>query len=168
MFTSPWRPHFLNQAIPTTYSDLWGDWFGAFSWSVYSGSPSHAAQRVLKDQTLIGIVPTLLAVAGWVMLAWAAARRRRELAILALLPLIAVGGYLLRSWLALTADGDLLKATYVVDTAPVWALAFGVATAWLAARARLLRFGMILLFTAFAILELRFTMYGIRDGHPIF
>jgi len=50
----------------------------------------------------------------------------------------------------------------------VWALCFGLATAWIASRSHLGRFGMLVLFSVFAILELRFTMYGIRDGHPIF
>jgi hypothetical protein len=169
LFTSPWRSHFLNQAIPTTYADMWGDWFGGFSWSVYDGTPSKPAQRLLKDQSVIGLLPTALAIAGWLGVLWLTfRRRRRELAVLALLPLIAVTGYLVRSWLALTADGDLLKATYVVNTAPVWAVCFGLATAWIGSKSRLARYGMVALFVAFAILELRFTMYGIRDNHPIF
>jgi hypothetical protein len=47
-------------------------------------------------------------------------------------------------------------------------LCFGLGTAWLASRSRLARYGMLVLFAVFAVLELRFTMYGIRDGHPIF
>ena len=70
--------------------------------------------------------------------------------------------------IALTHDGDLLKALYAVNSAPVWAVCFGLATAWLASKSRLARYGMIVLFAIFAVLELRFTMYGIRDHHPIF
>ncbi|MDX6453238.1 MAG: hypothetical protein QOH16_3287, partial [Gaiellaceae bacterium] len=55
-----------------------------------------------------------------------------------------------------------------VNSAPVWAICFGLATACLASRSRLVRYGMVVLFVAFAILELRFTMYGIRAGQPIF
>ena len=169
LFANPWRPHMVNQAFTTTYADLWGDWFGAFSWSVYSGEPSAAASRVLKDQSVIGVLPTLLAIAGWLGLVWLTFRRgRRELAVLALLPFIATIGYLARSWLSLTKDGDLFKATYLVNTAPVWALCFGLASGWLATRSRLARYGMIVLFAVFAILELRFTLYGVRDNHPIF
>jgi hypothetical protein len=168
IFTQPWRPNFPNQALPETYSDLWGDWFGGFTWSVYAGAPSEAAKRLLKDQSLIGVLPTALAVTGWLSLVWGALRRRRELAVVALLPAIALAGYLARSWLALTKDGDLFKATYLVNTAPVWALSFGLATAWLATRSRLMRYGMVVLFAVFAVLELRFTLYGIRDNHPIF
>jgi hypothetical protein len=84
------------------------------------------------------------------------------------MPAFGVGGYLYRSWVTLTHDGDLFKATYALNTVSVWAIAFGLATAWLASRSRLARYGMLALFAVFAVLELRFTMYGIRDGHPIF
>jgi hypothetical protein len=169
IFTTPWRSNFVNQAFSTTYTDIWGDWFGAFSWSVYDGEPSSAAKRILKDQSVIGVAPSVLAIAGWLSLIWLTFRRgRRELAFIAILPIVATVGYLGRSWLALTRDGDLLKAAYLLNTAPIWSLCFGLATVWLASKSRLARYGMLLVFTIFAILELRFTMYGIRDSRPIF
>jgi 4-amino-4-deoxy-L-arabinose transferase-like glycosyltransferase len=168
VFTSPWRSNYKNEALPQTYTEIWGDWFGAFAWSENIGPPSNAAQRVLKDQSYLGVLPTALAITGWLVLCWIAFRRRRELIVLAAMPVIGVGGYLYRSWVTLTHDGDLFKATYALNTVTVWALAFGLATAWLASRSRLTRYGMIVLFAVFAILELRFTMYGIRDGRPIF
>ena len=168
VFTTPWRSNFKNQAASETYVEIWGDWLGNFAWSPYDPAPSAAAQRVLKDQSYIGVLPTALAVVGWLALLWRASRRERALAPLALLPIFAVGGYLFRSYVALSHDGDLLKAAYALNSAPVWALGFGVATAWLATRSRLARYGMVALFVVFAVLELRFTMYGIRDGVPIF
>jgi hypothetical protein len=168
VFGEPWRPNMKNEAFDQTYTDIWGDWFSAFSWSVYAGPPPQAAQAVLKDQSIIGVIPTALALVGWLGIASAAVRRRRDLVIVAALPLIATAGYLVRSWLTLTKDGDLFKATYLLNTAPVWALSFGLATAWLASRSRLGRYTMVALFAAFAVLELRFTMYGIRDNAPIF
>jgi hypothetical protein len=168
VFTTPWRYHFKNQAPSQTYVDLWGDWFANFAWSPYEAVPSSATQRLLKDQSYIGAIPTLLAVAGWLALLLVALWRRRDLAPLALVPLIAIVGYLYRSYIVLTHDGDLLKSIYVLDTAPVWALCFGLASAWIASKSRLARYGMVVLFLTFAVLELRFTMYGIRDGRPIF
>ena len=167
LFAAPWRPHFLNQAASTTYADLWGDWFGAFSWSVYDGAPSAPAQRLLRDQSVIGVLPTLLALAGAFALL-ALARRRPALLSLAVFPFVALAGYLGRSWLALTADGDLLKSVYVLNTAPAWAIGFGLVTCRLTDRSRYVRVGMIALLSAFAVLELRFMLYGIRDGLPIF
>jgi hypothetical protein len=45
---------------------------------------------------------------------------------------------------------------------------FGLAVAGVARRSRLLGAGMAVLFALFAVLELRFMLYGIRDHHPIF
>jgi hypothetical protein len=168
VFTKPWRSNFKNQAASETYVEMWGDWLGNFAWSSYSPEPSPDAQPILKDQSYIGLLPTLLAVAGWLMLLARSVTSRRALAPLALVPLIAVGGYLYRSYIALTHDGDLLKALYAVNSAPVWAVCFGLASAWLASKSHLARYGMVILFAIFAVLELRFTMYGIRDHLPIF
>ena len=168
VFETPWRSHYANQAFTQTYTEIWGDWLGQYAWSSYSLIPTGPAQKLLRDQSYIGAIPTALAIAGWLFLAWLALRKRRDLLVLAVLPAFAVGGYFYRGWILLTRDGDLFKATYVLTSAPVWALGFGLATAWLASRSRLARYGMIVLFAVFAVLELRFTMYGIRDHRPIF
>lgn len=168
VFTTPWRSNFKNEAFPETYVEIWGDWLANFAWSPYSPAPSYEAQKILKDQSYIGVIPTALAIAGWLWLLYLGLFRNRALAPLALIPLFAVSGYLYRSYVALSHDGDLLKAAYAVNSAPVWAVSFGLATAWIASRSRPGRYGMVLLFTAFAILELRFTLYGIRDHAAIF
>jgi hypothetical protein len=167
MFNKPFRPNYVNEALPETYTEIWGDWIGAFAWSSYSTGPWPPALRILRDQTWIGIMPTALAIAGWLMLVWLAIKRRRELLVLALLPPIAVGGYLYRSLQFLSTDGDLLKASYVLTTAPVWALGFGLAYGSLG-RHRLVQSALAVCLLAFAVLELRFMLYGIRDHRPIF
>lgn len=167
VFTDPWRSNFKNQAISETYVEIWGDWLANFAWSPFQAEPSAPARRILQDQSWIGILPTALALAGWLGLAWASLRRR-SLAPLALLPVFAVGGYLYRSYVDLSHDGDLLKAAYALTSAPVWALSFGLATFWIGRRARVLGLGLGALFAIFALLELRFMLYGIRDGLPIF
>jgi 4-amino-4-deoxy-L-arabinose transferase-like glycosyltransferase len=168
VLTTPWRSHYINEAFPQTYTDMWGDWLAAMAWSAYDPAPSPAAQAVLKDQSYIGLLPTGLSIAGWLGLATIAFRRRPELVTLAVLPLFTVGGYLYRSWITLTHDGDLLKAIYALNSVTTWALGFGLATVWLGSRSRLARYAMVALFAIFAVLELRFTMYGVRDGQPIF
>ena len=32
VITAPYTPHFANLAWPTTYSELWGDYFGVWAW----------------------------------------------------------------------------------------------------------------------------------------
>lgn len=169
VFRTPWRPTFVNQALPETYAEIWGDWIGGMAWSNFSPSgPWGPTRTVLKDQSYIGIIPTILAIAGWLWMCVATFRGRPELIVLSIFPVLAVGGYLYRAWLLLSRDGDLIKATYAIATVPVWALGFGLASGWLAARSRNLRVAMLVLFGVFAVLELRFMMYGIRDHRPIF
>lgn len=171
LFTHPYRPFFLNQAIGETYTEIWGDWIGSFAWSTYAGAPAGTALAVLKDQNWIGVVPTLLALGGYLLLCREALRRRELLAV-ALVPPIAIAGYLLRSYQQLSPDGDLFKASYILTTAPIWALAFGLAFDRLG-RFRLggvpyvqIALGVALVF--FAGMDLRFVLYGVRDGTVIF
>jgi hypothetical protein len=170
VFHTPVRPFYKNEVLPETYTDIWGDWFGAFAWSGYSAGPSPEALKLLQDQSWIGVLPTFLAVAGWLGLVVLAVRRRLEripLLPLLLLPVIACGVYLWRAYVLPSPDGDLTKATYLLTTVPAWALGFGLAVDWLSRR-RLLAFGIAALLVAFGILELRFILYGIRDHNPIF
>jgi 4-amino-4-deoxy-L-arabinose transferase-like glycosyltransferase len=135
VITKPYRPHHYARAIPTTYDGLWGDYFGVWAW--HSGShatdnepglthPSSSAKRRLVIQSLVGLVPTLLAVIGWVLLARSSIRRPQA-RVIALLPILGLVGYLYFAVLYWTPDGDLLKATYMLSTLAAWALGFGFA-----------------------------------------
>jgi hypothetical protein len=50
---------------------------------------------------------------------------------------------------------------------PAWSIGFGFATNGLSKR-RLIMIGIVMALVAFAILELRFMLYGIRDHNAIF
>jgi hypothetical protein len=166
----PLRPYGANRPIPQTYSDIWGDWYGVFAWSAYSEGPWSGALAVMQGQSRIGFLPTLLSIAGVLMLAVLAIRgriARIPVAPLLLLPVIAVAAYLWRAYSIAAPDGDLLKATYLLTTVPAWALGFGVAVDRLSRR-RALGLCLFGVLVALAILELRFTLYGIRDHHAIF
>ena len=113
VFTHPIRPHFVNEAIPTTYSEVWGDYFG-----VWKGNR--------ERQSFLGLLPTLLAVVGWLVLLWRSRRNAARLPV-ALLPGLALLGYLYFTVSYPTPDGDVLKASYMLTAAPAWAVAFGYA-----------------------------------------
>src|ERR1700741_1063425 len=117
----------------------------------------------MRDQVLLGVLPTLLAVGGWGWLLWAGLRRRRELLPLALVPAVALFGYLYRSYASATPDGDLLKAAYILVTAPAWALVFGVALELLTRRTWP-RIALVSALVLFALLDLRFLVYGRHLG----
>jgi hypothetical protein len=166
----PIRPYYTNEALSETYTEIWGDWNGNFAWSSYSAGPWPKALTVLQDQSKIGLIPTLLSIAGWLgLVALVAARRVRRIPFLpvVLLPLIGLVGYLLRGYVVTTPDGDLFKASYILTTAPVWALTFGLAFSWLT-RWRLFVLALALVLVGCGVLELRFMLYGIRDHQVIF
>jgi len=142
VFSAPIRPHFVNQAVPTTYSEIWGDYFG-----VWRGSR--------ERQAFLGLLPTLLAVGGWLVLL---VRSRRIPARLpaVLLPGLGILGYLYFTVSYPTPDGDVLKASYMLTTAPAWALAFGYAVDRLPGRWRLAAAAVL---TASALASLPFLLY---------
>jgi hypothetical protein len=145
VFTDPMRPHFVNEAIPTTYSEVWGDYFG-----VWKGDR--------ERQSFLGLLPTILAVAGWVALL-AASRRVPARLPVALLPGLGILGYLYFTVSYPTADGDVLKASYMLTTAPGWALGFGLACDRIAARGRLWGLALAAVLAAIALLSLPFLLY---------
>lgn len=149
VFSSPWRPHFLNKAIPTTYSELWGDYFGIWAWD---GKGEPAAKGQLRLQSWVGLLPTLLAVGGLVALL------RRRLWLVALVPVLGLLGYGFFTVAYPTADGDVLKSSYMLTTATAWALCFGYAVDVLARRRRL-GIALAAVLCASALAELPFLLY---------
>jgi hypothetical protein len=142
VFSDPIRPHFVNEAVPTTYSEVWGDYFG-----VWRGSR--------ERQSFLGLLPTLLAVAGWLLLLVRSLRAPPRLAA-ALLPGLGLLGYLYFTVSYPTPDGDVLKASYMLTTAPAWALAFGYALDRLPGRIRLVVAAVL---AALALAALPFLVY---------
>jgi hypothetical protein len=142
VFTDPIRPHFVNEAIPTTYSDVWGDYF-----DVWKGSR--------EQQSFLGLLPTLVAIAGWIVFLLRSRRVPARLPV-ALLPGLGILGYLYFTVSYPTPDGDVLKASYMLTTAPAWALAFGYAVDRLPGRVRLLTAAVL---AASALASLPFLLY---------
>jgi len=151
--THPVRPHFRNLAIPTTYTDLWGDYFGVWAWQ--GKHLTHSARHELELQAVVGLLPTLLAVAGWLWFLLGSLRSPPRLAV-ALTPLLGLIGYLYFTVSYPTPDGDVLKATYMLTTAVGWALGFGYALDRLRGRAFLAVVGLL---GVSALLELPFLLY---------
>jgi dolichyl-phosphate-mannose-protein mannosyltransferase len=154
VITAPYPPHFANLLIPTTYSELWGDYFGVWEWHSVPRPPK-AAHADLVVQSIVGLLPTVLAVVGWIALLIASLRSPPRLAI-ALLPAVVLLGYLYFTVSYPTTAGDVLKATYMLTTAPVWALGFGYALERIRGRAWPVVLGLLVVC---AIAELPFLVY---------
>ena len=152
--TRPYRPHFLNLALPTTYTELWGDYFGNWVWNG-AGTPPTSARRRLELQSLVGILPTALAAVGWLALLLASLRSPPRLA-LALVPGLGLAGYLYFTVAHPSNDGDVLKATYMLTTAAGWALGFAYAFDRMRGRTRQV---VVALLAVCVLAELPFLVY---------
>jgi hypothetical protein len=122
VFEQPVTPRFRNELVPHLYADWWGDW--ALTWDT---PPPPAPGQLLEEgvvgarvrQNAVGLVPTLLALAGLVALALVAVYRR-SLA-LGVVPLAAAAlgaAYLLFAVRYPSTDGDTIKATYLLALLP--------------------------------------------------
>jgi hypothetical protein len=159
----PVRPNFVNDAIPTVYDDVWGDYFGGYLWGAGGPIPP-ATHRQLVNQSYIGLVPTALAVAGLIGLLALSLRLRvlRDRPAQLLVPLLAVAGIVGFLYFTVsypTPDGDVLKASYMLTTAPAWALCFAWTFAALT-RERLVRWGLTLFLATCAITDLGFLLFN--------
>jgi len=125
---APYTPRLNNLLIPTSYTEIWGDYVGVWAWVARSSAsvPSASARHKLQLQSLVGFLPTLFAVGGWVMLLLASRRRARQLAI-ALVPLIGLGGYVFFTVNYALSNGTMLKGSYMLSATAGWALGFAYA-----------------------------------------
>lgn len=151
--THPYRGHFVNRFVPTSYSELWGDYFGFWRWD---GSHMTAgARRALGVQAIVGLLPTILALAGAVLLLRDARGDPGKLAIAALPP-VALLGFLYFTVANPSPDGDVIKATYMLTAAGGWAIGFGLLVDRLRGR---LRMGVVAALVVCALAELPFLVY---------
>ena len=170
VFTRPHRESHLNLFWPTLYSEAWGDYFGVYRWQGHQGPPDPDEKRDLTLQMVAGVLPTALAVGGWV---WALVtgvlpsglRRSPERLLIGLLPLAGLAGMLYFTVSYPTPDGDVIKGSYMLTTLPAWSVAFAVATDAVAARLpRWAGIGLAVVLLAILAVSVRFTIYGTPLG----
>jgi hypothetical protein len=129
LVTKPYRPEFSQSFLPVLYSETWGDYFGVWAWGdAKGGDPDAETRSKLNLQALAGVVPTLLAVTGWLALLALSLRLwrfRAALLVVTLLPLAGLAGLLYFTVSYPTPDGDTIKGLYMLTALPAWALAFG-------------------------------------------
>ena len=155
IFTEPYRPHQTELFLPTLYTEMWGDYYGAWVWEG-KGTPPTRVRHQLQLQSLIGFLPTVLAIGGWLMLL-VRSRRNPPVMAVALLPLIGILAYLYFAVSYPTNDGDTIKATYMLTTTAGWALGFGYAIGRLRGHAGEVVMGLL---TVSALAELPFLIWG--------
>ena len=141
--TRPYRPHLTNEFLPQLHADLWSDWFGAFHEPAW-GSPSRIDRVTASSQSVLGLLADALALGGLVAIGFPAFRRLARgrdvgdrdpalgfLALLAVTAFLALAAQIIRYP---QSGGKEIKASYLLFTAPAWAV-FSVA-AWVAVTRR--------------------------------
>lgn len=126
----PWRDRFNDRFFPVLYTETWGDYFGFWSWGSARGDRTDAIDAELVRQSMLGLLPTGLALAGLIALLGLAVTRPREdvgRLVAALPPVAAVGAVLFFAVAYPTSDGDTIKGTYAMAAIPALALCFGFA-----------------------------------------
>jgi 4-amino-4-deoxy-L-arabinose transferase-like glycosyltransferase len=158
---SPWSGRFDDRFWPVLYSETWGDYFGIWSWGTGRAERTDAIDATLSRQSVLGLLPTALALAGVVALLGLALTRPREdvgrlLAVLP--PIAAVASILFLSVAYPSTDGDTIKGTYALAAAPALALCFGFAVDVLSRR-RAVALVLAVLLVASALAELPFLVW---------
>lgn len=139
VMTTPYQPFFRNQLLPTVYADWWGDY-----WRVFRVPPAlkeepdrlpASVAEPLVRQSWVGLVGLGFTLLGGVVLVVTAVHGRDPalgtVLLSAALLLVSFAGFLARYP---KQDGDNIKALYLLNGAPVAALACAVGLCWLADR----------------------------------
>lgn len=165
VISRPFKPHFANRFWPQLYAEGWGDYYGVFVWNNGRPEPTAAERRTLVAQMALALVPTLLFLAGWIMLSLRMLRPSRlrsspELLLVTLLPLAAVAGMLYFTVSYPTTDGDVIKATYTITALPAFALCFGYAVDEVVRRRRRLGIALAIVLVLAAASGVRVAVFG--------
>jgi 4-amino-4-deoxy-L-arabinose transferase-like glycosyltransferase len=140
----PYRPDFDNELLPKLHADLWSDWFGAFHGLWYE--QSRLDRATASSQSVLGFAGDGLAIAGLALVGVPAAlrvarRRGRDQfdvppGLLALVTVAAVAGFVLMLIRFPQIEGDPIKSSYLLFTAPCWAIFTVAAWGWVKQRSR--------------------------------
>ena len=128
--THPYRGVHEPALIPILMADTWGDYFGEWDWGIPDATVDPPDRRRLMMQMLIGLPLTLITASGLlalVALVVRAPRRRLAELPIAALPVVGLASIAVYAWRYPSADGDTVKALFLLPGVPAFAAAFGFA-----------------------------------------
>ncbi len=135
----PYEPDFSDDLLPKLHAELWSDWF--------AGTQNRRSTRLRKltasMESVLGFVADALAIGGLTLLALpalAGVLRRRDaprpdagLAVLGLLALVSFAGFVTMLLRFPQQYDDPIKSSYLLFTAPCWAIFSVGAWSWIRA-----------------------------------
>lgn len=139
VITGPRRPKLEPAFWPLLYADAWGDYFGIWEWGSVQRPLTEPIENRLSVQSVVGVLPTLLAAAGLFALAGLAlvrVRSRPELLVVPLMPFVALAGMVYYARGYPSVDGDTVKALFLLPAVPALAICFGFAVETTARQSR--------------------------------
>ncbi|HSC92977.1 MAG TPA: glycosyltransferase family 39 protein [Gaiellaceae bacterium] len=161
VFSEPYTLHFRNRLLPVTYADWWGDWHRSFRVPAaersYAVPLSDERRRARVLQSVVGVLPSLLTLAGVVGLA-VVATRTRALPLVALLSTLAllVASYAFFLVRYPKLDGDNIKALYLLSAVVPVAVCAGWALAQVRRAGALVLAAVLLLLAGLAYVDVSF------------
>jgi len=153
MFTNPYQPTYANVILPVVYTDWWGDYSRYFRVpQADADTPATLPSKYrapMVVQSVVGVLPTLMALIGAIALAVIAVRRRSA----SIGVTVAAGALVLVSFVGFLVhypkrDGDNIKALYILDVVPLFALAAAWSLDWVRRRKNRLVLGALLAWLA--------------------
>ena len=163
VITNPQREALEPRFFPLLYADTWGDYFGIWSWGPPRPELTSNVNRRLAIQSIVGLPLTVMAVAGWLALVGLGATRWREVParlLVALAPLVGLAAVLYYATRSFRADGDTVKAMFMLPAVPFWALSFGFAVDVLLGRRRRLVVPLLVLVAICGAVSLLFSTFA--------
>jgi hypothetical protein len=163
VITHPQREALEQLFFPILYAETWGDYFGIWSWGAPRPELTPDVNRRLTIQSIVGLPLTIVAVAGWFALAGLGATRWREAParlIVGLAPLVGLAAVLYYATRGFRADGDTVKAMFMLPAVPFWALSFGFAADVLLARSRRVALPVLALLAACGAVSLIYATFA--------
>jgi len=161
VFSRPYAPHYLNHLLPVVYSDWWGDYWRYFEIPIENISTppelpaKYEAPRI--RQSYVGVVPSLFGALGFGAFLVLGIRRREPALLLIPGAVLLLGLQFLVFQIAFPhADGDTIKATYLLNAVAPLAILTAWALALLRRAGRLATIAFSLLLAYLAILDLHF------------
>ena len=123
MFSKPIRGYFVNQFLPILYSDLWGDYWGYFSFTsrdLVSGRNQLNIGSYLARVNVVSLIPTFLLIFGFIksLKYFKKSNNQENSLFFKLLILCTVSsffGYLIFLIKYAEPTGDTIKATYIIQ-----------------------------------------------------
>jgi hypothetical protein len=128
IITAPQRNGLGAHFLPILYADTWGDFFGVWEWGYPPHDLTEGVNDRLEAQSIVGLVPTTLAVAGWIALLGTALARLREhpeRLLVGLMPLAVLAAALFYALRSPTTDVDTVKGLFLLSAVPAWGIGLG-------------------------------------------